>query len=89
MKICPDQVRRVYKSIFQKVPILCPDPEIAYFRVLSYQERIHEYKNLFGLINDGLHVDCAKMSTQVMGLEIAYSGALEYYELSHDHESIP
>ena len=45
MKIRLNPVLRVYKPIFQKVWILFPDPVIAYFGLLWYQELIYEHRN--------------------------------------------
>ena len=66
MKIRLDPVLRVYKPIFQKVLILFPDPVIAYFGLLWYQEFIYDHRNSSGLIIEGLHVHCARWSLTVM-----------------------
>ena len=45
MIIRSDQVFRGYKSNFQKVSFLSPDPVIAYLGVLEYQKLIYEHEN--------------------------------------------
>ena len=70
-----DHVLRVYQSIFQKSVNLFPDPVIANFGVLRYQELNYEQKNSSGLTIECLHIDYAKKLTPYLDLKIAFLGS--------------
>ena len=89
MKIRLDALLRVYKPIFQKVWILFPDPVIAYFGLLWYQELIYEHRISSGLIIEGLHVDCAKTVNLSPWAYNCIFRVFKYQKLNCDNKNYP